>query len=101
MLIVTKFYTLSFNIRDCDHTIMYHIIPHSILVVSMVDYGHVILNKKFHSPRVQWKTFHCTPRSAIVFFIALAQFLSVKKLFVRSSTHSLLYAGFGFEMNAK
>ena len=49
------------------------------------DYGHVILNKKFYFRRVHWKTFDLTPRSAIVFSIALSRFPSVKKLFVRSS----------------
>jgi hypothetical protein len=32
-------------------------------------YGHVILNRKFHFPRVQWNTFHCTLASAIVLYV--------------------------------
>ena len=44
----------------------------------LVDYGHVVLNKKFRFPRV-------TLRSAIVFSIVLSQFPSVKMLFVRSA----------------
>ena len=57
-----------------------------------VDYGHVILNKKFHFPRVQWNQwFHCLLHSH-------------NSHPSKSSSYglgSLLWAGFGLEMNAK
>jgi hypothetical protein len=46
--------------RNCDiYTLCItnnYIIPYRILIVSLAVYGHVILNRKFHFPRVQWNT---------------------------------------------
>ena len=58
---------------------VYYIIPRNIQVVQLVDYGQVILNRKFHLPRVQQHEYYCTLQIAIVPLL-LHSMLSIKPI---------------------
>ena len=61
----------------------------------------MILNKKFHSARVHWKTFHCTPGSAIVLFSALLWFQTNPISQKARPTDFAVYSELGSNPNTK
>jgi hypothetical protein len=56
------------NTRSKLMRILYNTLLNSDRLIGCL-YGHVILNRKFHFPRVQWNTFHYTLASAIVLYV--------------------------------